>query len=79
MNLELIRKNRDAALDDGLEQSGWVAHAHGPGRVARNEQIDPRRLGAKRADHEALALEMRAKDRMGIVMLQREQAVQLRA
>ena len=77
VNLELIRKNRDAALDGDLEQSGRVADAHRPRRVAGHEQVDARRAGAKRTDHEAIAVEMRAENRMRIVMLERQQAFQL--
>ena len=78
MNFELIRENRVATLDRGFEQSGPVADAHRPRRVAWNDQIDPRSAGAKRPDHQAMAVAMRAEDRMGIVMLQRQQALQLR-
>ena len=36
VNLELIRKKRDAALDGDLEQSREIAHAHRTRRVARH-------------------------------------------
>ena len=77
LNRELIRENRDASIDVRLEQSRGIHPAHCARRVARDQQIDARSARAQRADHEAVALEMRAEDRMRIVMLQRQQAIEV--
>ena len=76
MNLELIRKKRDATLDRRLEQSRLIAQTHRARRVARHEQVDAGGVGTKCAHHEAFAVEMRPENRMRIVMLQRQQTFQ---
>ena len=76
MNLELIRKKRNAALNRRLEKSRRIAQTHRTRRLARHQQIDAGRVGTKCAHHEAFAVEMRAENRMRIVMLQRQQTFQ---